>query len=1058
MMDHRRALTISLAVDKVDKSQGSPLKIPKTLRSSESGCVNDEPQIHWTQIAGNRIKLQDSCQHNGSTSMATNCRQINLVLTDVLKTKQGQAFLDRKRRGQMAGNGGRKNESRLGPWRKREPHSIREVKEDQAAPISTRKERRSFNRRSEEEIEEELMIEESSDDQRCSKDVTLSRRRRSEISLEEETFTEGGRNQEKPYPQSTRTRKSNSCSYESTCAEGEGRRRESGLHCNGQMKDGWVKGAAAEDLTPGTTRGSRGSVLRLSKDARPDEDVLPKRLCLEEARRGDSGVASIEVEVEPLDGEEALVVVTVGEDGHVPSPSSCGRVRERRGAPKISLNTSSLNTSRDTLAKLSPPEPIVLSSDEEEVVTPNRGSVLCPQTDASESIPQRKHAWQDNTETERDSQVVPVRVTGFGVNYTRPGDSQCMGLPFSALHCGGIRGEACGVLSVTNQRIIIPVKEPSGQVEVMVTVERCQLWKYSVWDMDELHERGLGWEGDGDRGQTPPACLLLYVSDVQAASVQGDLSELSIKQALDPPTGPASPFLLLTLRDHLDGVEGALLRSVLDIICLNNAPRVTMTGLRGIDTPLSFQNPQLSLDDSLALVCKTGLDPQLLNLLDQNSAMPGTDQDPEPEEDRDIADLDLGALGGEVEPQASPQTDLLTEQQTDEEHKGTEKVPHTEDIPARPRPMYTVSHRRTKDSYLVSLGPEPVSDWSRYSHQGPARRLIQFPPPPSKGGLTVTTEDLECLDNGQFLNDVIIDFYIKYLLLEKAPVHVAERSHVFSSFFYKQLTRRDNASEDSSSVSAQQRRHQRVKNWTRHVDIFKKDFLFVPVNQESHWYLVVVCFPGLEEPQCEPWSGREKPGEAQAAEEAPGSKKLNGLSESLPESTSAEGQEQQTLKAMPDGVAQGESVLKPPPAPLNCTEKTCRRAAVTKRPCILIMDSLKFSLHERVFKLLREYLQSEWEVRRGSVREFSSEQLKGSHCKVPLQDNSSDCGLYLLQYVESFLQDPVVHFDLPLCLERWFPRQQVRRKRDEIRDLVLHLYRLQRDTMGSIGNVGNVVC
>lgn len=54
--------------------------------------------------------------------------------------------------------------------------------------------------------------------------------------------------------------------------------------------------------------------------------------------------------------------------------------------------------------------------------------------------------------------------------------------------------------------------------------------------------------------------------------------------------------------------------------------------------------------------------------------------------------------------------------------------------------------------------------------------------------------------------------------------------------------------------------------------------------------------------------------------------------------------------------------------------------------------------------LCARYLQSEWELRRGSVREFSSEQMQGSHCKVPLQDNSSDCGLYLLQYVESFLQ------------------------------------------------------
>ena len=43
----------------------------------------------------------------------------------------------------------------------------------------------------------------------------------------------------------------------------------------------------------------------------------------------------------------------------------------------------------------------------------------------------------------------------------------------------------------------------------------------------------------------------------------------------------------------------------------------------------------------------------------------------------------------------------------------------------------------------------------------PRLRLIQFPPPPLKGGITVTMEDLQCLDSGQFLNDVIIDFYLK---------------------------------------------------------------------------------------------------------------------------------------------------------------------------------------------------------------------------------------------------------------------------------------------------------
>ncbi|MEQ2261751.1 hypothetical protein XENORESO_015149 [Xenotaenia resolanae] len=145
-------------------------------------------------------------------------------------------------------------------------------------------------------------------------------------------------------------------------------------------------------------------------------------------------------------------------------------------------------------------------------------------------------------------------------------------------------------------------------------------------------------------------------------------------------------------------------------------------------------------------------------------------------------------------------------------------------------------------------------------------RLLQYPLVPCKGRITVTEEDLACLDTGEFLNDVIIDFYLKYLLLEGVSGAVAQRSHVFSSFFYKQLSRRRAAGEsDTSSVPDRHTRHQRVKTWTRHVDIFTKDFLFVPVNQEAHWFLVVVCFPGLEDVRIE-----ESPGGAGGSERAAG--------------------------------------------------------------------------------------------------------------------------------------------------------------------------------------------
>nr|XP_020515333.1 sentrin-specific protease 7-like [Labrus bergylta] len=303
----------------------------------------------------------------------------------------------------------------------------------------------------------------------------------------------------------------------------------------------------------------------------------------------------------------------------------------------------------------------------------------------------------------------------------------------------------------------------------------------------------------------------------------------------------------------------------------------------------------------------------------------------------------------------------------------------------------TRDHQRTNRSKMNPCVQQQLSS-----------RLIQYPAAPSRGRISVSKEDLACLGSGEFLNDVIIDFYLKYLLLEGVGGSVAGRSHVFSSFFFKQLSRRRVAGEDDApSVPDRHTRHQRVKTWTRHVDIFTKDFLFVPVNQEAHWFLVVVCFPGLEEVQYEEF---QRP---------------TGGKESLS--------------------------LRSQHAP-DCTEQGRQRDTVLKRPCILVMDSLKLSYRENVCRLLREYLQVEWEVRRGTPRLFTSDSMRNSNCRVSQQDNSSDCGLYLLQYTESFLLNPVVHFDLPLRLDNWFPRQRVRQKREDIRSLILTMHRTQKNT------------
>lgn len=43
-------------------------------------------------------------------------------------------------------------------------------------------------------------------------------------------------------------------------------------------------------------------------------------------------------------------------------------------------------------------------------------------------------------------------------------------------------------------------------------------------------------------------------------------------------------------------------------------------------------------------------------------------------------------------------------------------------------------------------------------------------------------------------------------------------------------------------------------------------------------------------------------------------------------------------------------------------------------------------------------------MRKGTERSFGKDVMKGSSPRVPQQDNFSDCGVYILQYVESFFE------------------------------------------------------
>nr|XP_037280899.1 sentrin-specific protease 7-like isoform X2 [Rhipicephalus microplus] len=316
------------------------------------------------------------------------------------------------------------------------------------------------------------------------------------------------------------------------------------------------------------------------------------------------------------------------------------------------------------------------------------------------------------------------------------------------------------------------------------------------------------------------------------------------------------------------------------------------------------------------------------------------------------------------------------------------------------------------------------------SSSGPNIKLLVYPAPPKTGGIPVHSADLRCLREGQFLNDVIIDFYLKYLLLERSSEEVRQRTHIFSSFFYPRLTQRLNPrAPGQQGLTPAARRHRNVRTWTRHVDIFAKDFIVVPINQNAHWFLAVLCFPGLVANVCPPQE----------------------VAANYDDHTPlADNQSPAASPKAPDGVIdEGESVLESDPDDGTELEETGSplakgaAEAPTERPYILILDSLRGGLcgRARIITTLREYLTEEWKAKKRTQLNFSHNNMCGYAPRTPQQGNYSDCGIYLLQYVESFLEKPPGVGDrMWLELENWFPEDRVAQKRAAIRDLILDLH------------------
>ncbi|NXJ86933.1 SENP1 protease, partial [Trogon melanurus] len=92
--------------------------------------------------------------------------------------------------------------------------------------------------------------------------------------------------------------------------------------------------------------------------------------------------------------------------------------------------------------------------------------------------------------------------------------------------------------------------------------------------------------------------------------------------------------------------------------------------------------------------------------------------------------------------------------------------------------------------------------------------------------LTITRKDIQTLNNLNWLNDEVINFYMN-LLMERSKEKGLPAVHAFNTFFFTKLKTAG---------------YQAVKRWTKKVDVFSVDLLLVPIHLGVHWCLAVVDF------------------------------------------------------------------------------------------------------------------------------------------------------------------------------------------------------------------------
>eukprot|EP01084_Bolivina_argentea_P086681 156647_1 len=114
--------------------------------------------------------------------------------------------------------------------------------------------------------------------------------------------------------------------------------------------------------------------------------------------------------------------------------------------------------------------------------------------------------------------------------------------------------------------------------------------------------------------------------------------------------------------------------------------------------------------------------------------------------------------------------------------------------------------------------------------------FMRYPHDSSKP-VIITIGDIGRLRPLTYLNDSIIDFYLKYLYNELLTPPQRDDIYIFTQFFYTKL---DKSLDDKNETA-----RLKLSKWTN-VNIFDKKLVIIPIHKALHWSLAIITNPGYD--------------------------------------------------------------------------------------------------------------------------------------------------------------------------------------------------------------------